>query len=87
MFGPVVSAASILLDFLDTIEAVARNQRDYEHLVTELDALSKSLATTCKRAVPGLASDCVTGITKAIEREAKEMESKLNGGIEGGFWW
>ncbi|QRW22419.1 Vegetative incompatibility protein HET-E-1 [Rhizoctonia solani] len=76
MFGPVVSAASILLDCLDTIEAIARNQRDYEYLATELGALSKSLATTYKRAAPGSDSDCVTGIAKATEREAKETESK-----------
>ncbi|CAE6400206.1 unnamed protein product [Rhizoctonia solani] len=76
MFGPVVSAASILLDCLDTIEAVARNQRDYEYLATELGALSKSLVITYKRAAPGSDSDCVTGIAKATEREAKETESK-----------
>ncbi|KAF8700936.1 Encoded by, partial [Rhizoctonia solani] len=66
MFGPVVSAPS----------AVARNQRDYDDLATELGALSKSLVTTYKRAAPGSDSDCVTGIAKATEREAKETESK-----------
>ncbi|KAF8715289.1 hypothetical protein RHS03_00008, partial [Rhizoctonia solani] len=79
MFGPVVLAASILLDCLDTIEAIARNQRDYEYLATKLGALSKSLVITYKRAAPGSASDCVTGIAKmqgATEREAKETESK-----------
>ncbi|KAF8753838.1 hypothetical protein RHS01_06812 [Rhizoctonia solani] len=77
MFGPVVLAASILLDCLDTIEAIARNQRDYEYLATELGALSKSLVTTYKRAAPGSDSDCVTDrMQRAIEREAKEIESK-----------
>ncbi|QRW22417.1 Vegetative incompatibility protein HET-E-1 [Rhizoctonia solani] len=80
MFGPLVSAANVLLDCFDTIEAVARNQQDYEQLATELDALSKSLVTTCNEVATGSAADCVTGIANTIKREANEIDSKLERG-------
>ncbi|KAF8713797.1 WD domain, G-beta repeat, partial [Rhizoctonia solani] len=80
MFGPLVSAANVLLDCFDTIEAVARNQQDYEQLATELDALSKLLVTTCNEVAPGSAADCVTGIANTIKREANEIDSKLERG-------
>ncbi|KAF8753841.1 WD domain, G-beta repeat [Rhizoctonia solani] len=80
MFGPLVSAANVLLDCFDTIEAVARNQQDYEQLATELDALSKSLVRTCKEVAPGSAADCVAGIVNTIKREANEIDSKLERG-------
>ncbi|QRW22421.1 Vegetative incompatibility protein HET-E-1 [Rhizoctonia solani] len=80
MFGPLASAANVLLDCFDTIEAVARNQQDYEQLATELDALSKSLVTTCNEVAPGSAADCVAGIVNTIKREANEIDSKLERG-------
>ncbi|KAF8676644.1 WD40 repeat-like protein, partial [Rhizoctonia solani] len=76
MFGPLVSAASILLECFDTVEAVARNQQDYEELAAELDVLTKSLLTTHKGAGLGSSTDCIAGIAIAIEREAREIENK-----------
>ncbi|KAF8702313.1 hypothetical protein RHS03_06371, partial [Rhizoctonia solani] len=46
MFGPLVSAASVLLDCFNVIEAVSSNQQDYEDLATSLDALSKAFMGT-----------------------------------------
>ncbi|KAF8689421.1 WD domain, G-beta repeat, partial [Rhizoctonia solani] len=76
MFDSLVSAASILLECFDTVEAVARNQQDYEELAAELDVLTKSLLTTHKGAASGSSTDCVAGIAIAIEREAREIENK-----------
>ncbi|CAE6361772.1 unnamed protein product [Rhizoctonia solani] len=80
MFGPLVSAASVLIDCFDTIEVAARNQQDYEHLATELDTLAKSLATTCKGGAPSSVTDCVKGIGIVIKREAEEIENKVGRG-------
>ncbi|GAB1524835.1 hypothetical protein RhiTH_007991 [Rhizoctonia solani] len=80
MFGPLVSAASVLIDCFDTIEVAARNQQDYEHLATELDTLAKSLVTTCKGGAPSSVTDCVKGIGIAIKREAEEIENKVGRG-------
>ncbi|QRW22463.1 Vegetative incompatibility protein HET-E-1 [Rhizoctonia solani] len=80
MFGPLVSAASVLVDCFDTIEVAARNQQDYEHLATELDTLAKSLVTTCKGGAPSSVTDCVKGIAIVIKREAEEIENKVGRG-------
>ncbi|KAF8747885.1 hypothetical protein RHS01_11190 [Rhizoctonia solani] len=80
MFGPLVSAASVLVDCFDTIEVAARNQQDYEHLATELDTLAKSLVTTCKGGAPSSVTDCVKGIGIVIKREAEEIENKVGRG-------
>ncbi|KAF8747894.1 WD40 repeat-like protein [Rhizoctonia solani] len=76
MFGPLVSAASILLECFDTVEAVARNQQDYKELAAELDVLTKSLLTTHKGAGLGSSTDCIAGIAIAIKQEAREIENK-----------
>ncbi|KAF8673589.1 hypothetical protein RHS04_07629 [Rhizoctonia solani] len=80
MFGPLVSAASVLIDCFDTIEAATRNQEDYEHLAIELDTFVKSLATTCKGGAPSSVTDCVKGIGIVIKREAEEIENKVGRG-------
>ncbi|CAE6340765.1 unnamed protein product [Rhizoctonia solani] len=80
MFPPLVSAASVLLDCFDTIEAIARNQQDYENLAVELDALSKSLVQNYKGIVSKSDIDCVTEIVNGIERQAKEIEKKTERG-------
>ncbi|KAF8753839.1 WD repeat-containing protein [Rhizoctonia solani] len=76
MFGPLVSAANVLLDCFDTIEAVARNQQDYEQLATELDALSKLLVTTCNEVAPAQLP------TATIKREANESTANSSVGLE-----
>ncbi|CCO37222.1 hypothetical protein BN14_11376 [Rhizoctonia solani AG-1 IB] len=66
MFGPVVSAADVLLDSFDTIEAAARNQQDYEYLATELEGLSISLVQGHKGSASSSGAGCVIGFAKYV---------------------
>ncbi|KAF8673590.1 WD40 repeat-like protein [Rhizoctonia solani] len=80
MFGPLVSAASVLLDCFDVIEAVSQNQQDYKDLATDLDALSKAFMGTYTTNTSRSATGCVKGIVMSIEREANEIKSKTQRG-------
>ncbi|CCO37843.1 hypothetical protein BN14_12003 [Rhizoctonia solani AG-1 IB] len=80
MFGPIASAANVLLDCFDTIEVAARNKKDYEDLATELGELSRSLARDYKEPASSSGASCVIGIANEIEREAKEIEKKIGRG-------
>ncbi|KAF8747893.1 WD40 repeat-like protein [Rhizoctonia solani] len=66
MFGPLVSAASVLLDCFDIIEAVSSNQQDYEDLATSLDALSKAFMGTYTVNISSSATGCVQGIVVRV---------------------
>ncbi|CCO34299.1 hypothetical protein BN14_08394 [Rhizoctonia solani AG-1 IB] len=80
VFGPVASAARVLLDVCDTFETAAQNQQDYEDLVAELTTLSQSVAQHFKANKSNAMSDCVSGIVKRTEDEAAEMKRQAERG-------
>ncbi|QRW22462.1 Vegetative incompatibility protein HET-E-1 [Rhizoctonia solani] len=77
MFGPLVSAASVLLDCFDVIETVSSNQQDYDDLAADIDALSNALMEAYTTET---ATGCMNGIMKSIERESNEIKNKTQRG-------
>ncbi|CUA77650.1 WD repeat-containing protein 5 homolog [Dictyostelium discoideum] [Rhizoctonia solani] len=72
-FPQLASAASILLDCFDGLEATARNQSDYEDLARELTGLIESLeAHTNTLGSPSM-TKCISGITIEIKQQAEEI--------------
>ncbi|KAG8708771.1 hypothetical protein FRC11_006201 [Ceratobasidium sp. 423] len=81
VFGPLASAAGVLLDCFNAVETAARNQKDYEELATELTMLSVSLTQHFKGAgVPVGASKmskCVSSVAVGIERQTAEIKANV----------
>ncbi|CAE6447963.1 unnamed protein product [Rhizoctonia solani] len=80
-FPSLASAADILLTCLDALETSARSQENYEDLATELTVLGDSLSEYLKN-FPGM-TKCVAGVALGLQRQAREIESKLSRGTGG----
>ncbi|CAE6368616.1 unnamed protein product [Rhizoctonia solani] len=80
VFGPLASAAAVLLDCFDTIETAAKNQQGYEDLGTDLAMLSESISQHFKGNQSNPMSGYMSGISKRIEEEASEIRRKAGRG-------
>ncbi|CUA76106.1 WD repeat-containing protein on Y chromosome [Rhizoctonia solani] len=73
-FSHLASAASILLECFDGIEAAARNQSEYEDLARELTSLIESLKSHTNALGSPSMTKCISGITIEIEKQAEEID-------------
>ncbi|KDN39375.1 hypothetical protein RSAG8_08892, partial [Rhizoctonia solani AG-8 WAC10335] len=83
VFGPLASAAGVLLECFDAIETAARSQQDYEDLATELATLSESLTQHFKETTSTTVSKCVSSVAVGIQRQAAEIQKKTERGWVG----
>ncbi|CAE6486732.1 unnamed protein product, partial [Rhizoctonia solani] len=83
VFGPLASAAGVLLECFGAIETAARNQQDYEDLATELAMLSDSLAQRFNDATPNTVSKCVSSVAFGVKKQTEEIKKKTTQGAKG----
>ncbi|CUA76114.1 Kinesin-like protein KIF21B [Rhizoctonia solani] len=73
-FPQLASAANILLDCFDGLEATARNQSDYEDLARELTGLIESFESHTNTLGSPWMTKCISSITIEIKQQAEEIK-------------
>ncbi|CAE6447568.1 unnamed protein product [Rhizoctonia solani] len=77
VFPPLSSAAGILLSCIEGIETAGRNQQEYENLWIELTRSAEFLSQRMQGAGSLPVSNSFLNISKSIEQQAQEIETKL----------
>ncbi|KAG8687484.1 hypothetical protein FRC11_007143, partial [Ceratobasidium sp. 423] len=85
VFGPLASAADVLLDCFIAIETAGRNRQDYEDLATELAALSESLAQYFKDMTSNVVSKCVSSVAMSYDNTIRVWNASNGTLIAGPF--